>query len=576
LNAWLEAHRAMAIAVTLLIAAIPAWFALSWVLRYGVEIPSKDDWAMAPIIIKAQTGQLTFHDLFEQQQEARTILPKLIYIASAVRGYWDVRPLLILSVVVCVATAIGIYWLLLGSGLSLAASAVCFWLIALAIFSATQFELWVWAAGFPSFMPALFLVFALCVLEMRVATWIKFVTCALCSIAASFTLAHGLLLWGLTFPFLLLGQRLPRWPRWLCAWLALTITCAAVYFYGYTRPAYHPEFAPPVPLLNYARYLLAFLGGEFAFATRGYRMLSATIAGVVLLTLYLAAALIAWLRRVDAQLWQRALPWIALGAYSIGSGCLATPGRIGFGMDSALASRYVTFSLYLTVAVIVLIPLMAKHVPRFRIIWLALITLLTVPALVVSAFAEMKGVEIMARTSARTRLLRSAVLFSQVLPTSEAMRQENPFPPPADIRSISASLDERKLLRPPLIRSVELAPLRPIADQKIATGKCDAIWAIDGERSRASGFALLKTKRRPADAVLLAYETAERGLVAFALSEAVSVRRDVVHRARDAHQLWSGWTATFANNAVPAGAKISAWALDAEIPQLYRLADPGN
>src|SRR4051812_38306329 len=207
LTARTEARRKTSIAVTLLIAAIPACFAFSWVLRYSVDIPTKDDWAMAPIIIKAQTGQLTFTDLFEQQQEARTILPKLIFIASAAGGHWDLRPLMILSVVICCVTAVAIYWLLLRMGLSLPATALCFWLISLAIFSAAQFELWVWASGFPSFMPALFLVFALCVLETTVATWIKFVACALCSIAASFTLSHGLLLWALTFPVLLLGQR---------------------------------------------------------------------------------------------------------------------------------------------------------------------------------------------------------------------------------------------------------------------------------------------------------------------------------------------------------------------------------
>src|SRR4051794_40922723 len=266
LNARMEAHRKISVAVTLLVAAIPAYFALSWVLRYGVEIPTKDDWAMAPIIIKAQTGQLTFHDLFEQQQEARTILPKLIFIASAARGYWDVRPLLILSVVICGLTALGVYWLLRRTGLSLAAATLCFWLISVIIFSANQFELWVWASGFPSFMPAMFLVFALCVLESTLPTWTKFVVCALCSIAASFTLAHGLLLWGLTFPMLLLGQRVPHWGRWFGGWAALTAACAAFYFHGYARPSYHPEFAPAVPLFDYLRYLMAFLGGEFAFS----------------------------------------------------------------------------------------------------------------------------------------------------------------------------------------------------------------------------------------------------------------------------------------------------------------------
>jgi hypothetical protein len=38
-------------------------------------------------------------------------------------------------------------------------------------------------------------------------------------------------------------------------------------------------------------------------------------------------------------------------------------------------------------------------------------------------------------------------------------------------------------------------------------------------------------------------------------------------------QLWSGWRATFPKSAVPVGAKISFWAVDADQPRLYQLAD---
>ena len=46
---------------------------------------------MAPLIVKAHSGQLTFADLYAQQEEARYFLPKLIFILSAAGGHWDVR-----------------------------------------------------------------------------------------------------------------------------------------------------------------------------------------------------------------------------------------------------------------------------------------------------------------------------------------------------------------------------------------------------------------------------------------------------------------------------------------------------
>ena len=131
-----EARRKTAMAVTFPVAAIPAWFATSWVPHYGVEVPTKDDWAMEPVIVKAQTGQLRFSDLFQLEQEARTVLPKLIFILSAAGGHWNIRELMILSVIICCIMAAGIYWLLFSTGLALGTVALCFWIIALLIFSA--------------------------------------------------------------------------------------------------------------------------------------------------------------------------------------------------------------------------------------------------------------------------------------------------------------------------------------------------------------------------------------------------------------------------------------------------------
>jgi hypothetical protein len=406
----------------------------------------------------------------------------------------------------------------------------------------------------------------------------KFAICASAATASSFTLPHGLLLWGLTFPVFLLAQRVAHWRRWLGAWVAAAAICASIYFHGYARPPYHPEFAPAAPFLDYLRFFLAFLGGEFAFATREHRLALATAAGAVLLVLFLTALGYAFVRRSDSQFLRRVLPWFVLGGYSIGSGCLATLGRIGFGINFALESRYVTFSLYLTVALIVLIAIIGKELRKsrpslgFATAFAAFCLILGGAFLTLGAFASAKGVQMMAKTWAQTRLLRGGVLFSQVLDTSGAMRQTSHLPPEF-VRANAADLDDLKLLRPALVRSVEISSLRTseVTDARKAAGKCEAILAVDAERLRASGFATLPAKGRPADAVVLAYETSDRGWIAFAFSDEVARRPDVARALRNRNQIWSGWAATFLRKAVPAGARISAWGLDAEVPKLYRL-----
>ena len=338
------------------IALIPMARLTFQVRHYGVNVPVFDDWAIAPLIVKAHTGQLKLADLFYQQQEARTVLPNLIFILQA-RGEWNVRDQMALSIISCWLTAAGVFVLLRRSGLDLAALAISFWLMVLAVFSPAPFELWLFASGFPSFLPALFLVAALVVLSGQAATLSKFVLCCALAAASTFTLAHGLLAWGLTFPALLLAQRLPRWRTWLILWLMAAAICAGIYFFGYEKPPDLPRFAPAVSPLEYLSFILQFLGGGLAYSLKHQAATAATIFGLFQVALIFFASIYAARRLNDRRFVAKVVPWFALAFYAFGSALLAALGRVGFGASYALASRYVPFSLGLTLAVIALVAL---------------------------------------------------------------------------------------------------------------------------------------------------------------------------------------------------------------------------
>ena len=213
LNAETTRSRAIACILIWLVALVPMLHLTYLVRHYAVEVPTLDDWEMAPLIVDAQTGHLKWASIFAQQQEARTVLPKLIFILFAADGHWDVRDQMMLSVVCCWLTAAGIFILLRRSGLRATAMAVPFWLAVLTIFTLAKFEIWIFASGFPSFLPGLFLVTALVVIGTNLSTFWKFVICAGLATASSFTLANGLLAWGLTFPVLLASRSVPRFCR---------------------------------------------------------------------------------------------------------------------------------------------------------------------------------------------------------------------------------------------------------------------------------------------------------------------------------------------------------------------------
>ena len=81
-------------------------------------------------------------------------------------------------------------------------------------------------------------------------------------------------------------------------------------------------------------------------------------------------------------------------------------------------------------------------------------------------------------------------------------------------------------------------------------------------------------KGRPADCVLVSYELPGEEPVLFALSSSVELRWHLArHLARPNDNLWAGWKVAFPRAAVPLGATLAFWAVDAEEPRLYRIEE---
>jgi len=569
-----------AMIVIWIVALIPMVHLTYLVRHYAVEVPTLDDWEMTPLIVDSHNGHLKWADIFEQQQEGRTILPKLIFVLSAAGGHWDVRDQMMLSVVCCWLTAAGIFVLLRRTGLGLGAVGLCFALAALTIFSPAQFELWIFASGFPSFLPALFVVAGLVVIGTNISAAWKFVWCGLFATASSFSLPHGLLAWGLTFPALFLIRQVPRRRSWLIAWIVLCAACAAIYFWGYHQPPGLPGFAPPTPLREYVLFILEFLGGGLAYAGKDRPGLVAAIFGAVQCGLFFAALVYAARRIRDRIFLAKCAPWFALASYSFGSAALAALGRVAYGAHYALASRYVTFSIYLTIAVIALVAIIVREIltgqasVRARAWIYAISAVLVIGYLVPYKVCAFNTTFFLRALSAKDRLARAAVLLSPVIDTTEIIKKTAY---PNDARPVTngaEALDRLKLLRPPLVRTNRVDGLpQESADGRRASGFCESITALEGNMVRATGWAVLDAKGRPPDCVAIAYQVApEQGWILCAISDSFSMRPEVVKRL-GMEQLWSGWSVTLPRTAFPPGAQLSFWALDADEPKLYRLKD---
>ena len=547
------------------------------ILRYAVSIPMLDDWELIPIVAKAHAGGFTLTDLFAQQQEARTVVLKLIFIALSFAKHWDARIVMMLSVFICCLTAAGYYGLLLRSNLVPTWRAIAFLLGALLIFSPAQHELWLLASGFSSFVPALCIVWGSWVATTEWPAARRFWICLCLAFLATFSLANGLLAWVFTFPVALVVDRDLAWKRWLGFWLVSMATCAAIYFWHFRAQPDLPPFAPAKSLWDYWCYVTAFLGGALGRSGTEYPLTTSVGVGSLALLGYIAILIrVAFRCRDEAYCWRR-MPWLALGGYSVASAILAALGRIDWGIAQALQSRYVAFSLYLPTAMIGLTAIFANefsnriHSRGRRLVVFAATAFLIASFVTLHAMCAIASWPVFPLRSAVARLGNSGMLFSQVLDTSKAIQAGN-HPRPLVVRENGEALDRLQLLRTPLARTREISKLRHAETAEgAADGWLDGLTSSGKTKLIAWGWAAISNRHRAADAVVLAYANENGEWIAFAHSDLVFERPDVVKVLGTSRFSWSGWGATFDRDAVPKGAEISAWAVDAKDAKLYRL-----
>ncbi|HEX4630640.1 MAG TPA: hypothetical protein VH188_06715, partial [Chthoniobacterales bacterium] len=428
-----------------------------------------------------------------------------------------------------------------------------------------------------SFLPALCIVWGIGAATSRRSVATRFWICLGLTVGASFSLANGLLAWGLTFPLLFLVEpERPRW-RWLGYWILAAAACATLYFWHFHSRPDLPAFAPRRTVIEYWQYVAGFVGSGLGRAGNGDPPAFSVVIGTALLLAYGFAAAHMVFRRRDRAWLSRVLPWIALGGYSIGSGCLAALGRIAWGVTQALESRYVTFSIYLAVSVISLAAIYWTEDLRLAVGHRRRLAGFTCAAFLAATFftfellCSLDSIAFFRIRSAAARLGESAVLFAPVLDTSEIIKAMN-YPRPDWVRVNADALERLHLLRTPLIRTPEIAKLRHTeADDRAAAGWCDGLAIGNDDRRTTWGWAAFPARNRPADAVVLAFANEHGDWVVFAHSDAVLERPDVAHTLRSAELLWTGWRVAFRGDALPKGAEISAWAVDAKEAKLYRL-----
>jgi hypothetical protein len=551
-------------------ACAPAWL----ILRYGVDVPYWDQWETAFFFEKLARGTLTAADLFAQQNEYRQFFPNLLFVALGRLTGWNVKYEMLASLLLASLIAWGVWRLGARTFDDAPRRGLLFLTASLLVFSPIQFENWLFGVQVVYFVPVACVVAGLVVAySERFGTRVALAACACLSAVGTFSSANGLVCWLVLPPALLAAREGARAAarRWLPLWCAGLALCAAVYARGYRSPASHPSTSEALRHpLDALAYFAALLGGPLAVGPRPLAISVAVAVGACALAAYAFACAYLFKFRGDAALVRRATAWAALGAYSLGTAALVTAGRLGYGVAQSLTSRYTTFTLYMLVALVYLLPCVFEDAARRGYLTegrVALLKRLGAAAVVLLVLAHVVVFALVVRHSAanwRRALLRAkaCLLFIEVAPEARCLA-EGLSPNVGVLRERAESLDRMGYLRPPLVKDGRMRG--PAAEGSCADGSFK-LFRTEGGAYAAEGDARLPRRGgESADAVVLAYGTTDEDQTAFALAEvgAIGSRDD------------SRWRKSFSTGALAtlSPVKLTAWAFDAEEGKAYRLCE---
>jgi hypothetical protein len=566
------------------VSIVPACLLLTLILKYGVDVPHWDEWEYVRFFEKFSQGTLTLGDLFVQQNEYRQFFPNLIFVGLGWLTKWDKRYELLVSFALACLVSFNIYRLeKLTIGGSPARRITIYILANLLIFSPVQFQNWLLGMQIVYFMPIACVTTCLVIAYSQLSARVKFLLCMCLATVSTFSSANGLLCWIVVLPAL--NRPSARVAgvnrRWLTlVWIAGFLASAMLYFHGFQASSGHPVLADFLghPLRVFA-YFFVLLGKAVepggVISLWGYFRLAREIVvgatGLILAGLFMVSTL--FVRR-DLKLKSPAAVWVMLGTYSIATAILVTIGRAGFGVEQALSSRYSTFTLYLPVALVHLIPIVLdRKFEEGRLVEQKRNLLPVLAGCVAALLSLLYLYNIRQMSAFSQRLVQGKACLLLIKVVDADCLTDKVYPNTEYLKLAANELDRLGFLRPALIKSSRVQDIAIAGGQNAGSyGSLDSVVQTGADVYAASGWAVWRPRGKPADAILLTYDKAEGDSVIFALTD-TGEERDVIARIfrRSPPSAYAAWHKSFSLKELPANPVINAWAFDARTGRAVKL-----
>ena len=508
------AHWFRALLFLALLAA-PAGVIIHLIATYAVDVPYWDQWETARFFGVTRYHHESLAEIARQQNESRLLFPNLIFLAlSLPTGTWSVLREMYFDVALVAVVSAILFGLLRRTGFSLLAQAGLLFLINWILFSVTQEENWFFGIQICYYLVPTALCAALWANVSRHSLGWKTVVSFLLSFVAAYSFSGGVVICALAFPGFLPanwsasgGWRLTRRELgWHVAYVAGSALMLIAYFWGYTNPAGAGSLADVFvhPLVSVS-YFFAWLGSPLM--PRG-PVPQSIIAGVAVFLLLAGLLAASWRSLLDRREQERLYPWVMLAGYAVGTGLTTVIGRSGFGTRQALSSRYITFSSYAYIVILVLAAyLWCFHRQRFAA-WArraALAAGLIILTILGGAFANAQRLTMpsIANDSVYRNFGREGLIFLPLLPTSQNL--DSLCGVPAYVNQHAMDLVRRHILdvpqvsAPPLLKCI--ARVSETGD--IAYGSLDEPTFDKNGKVSIRGWAVDPVSKQPGGPVLI-------------------------------------------------------------------------
>ncbi len=566
--------------LVLCLTALPACFLGILILKFSVDVPFWDQWDIAHFFEKISRGSLSFGDLFAQQNEYRQFFPYIIFIALGWLTGWDVRYEMLLSFFLACLVAFNIFRLgEVTLGGNLVPRLLVFLLSNLLVLSPMQYENWLFGIQVVYFMPIACITTCMVVTYTSLGAKTKFLICMCLSTISTFSSANGLLCWVLIPPVLVLSnpQHDLMKKKWLrLGWMVGFTLNVLLYLYDYQKPLHHPSLAEAlIHPMQAIYYFIVFLGTPLGVGR--HPLLVAKVVGIVLTLAYVLSCIYSLKFSSDPALARRTICWLMLGTYSVITAMMVTFGRLGFGVEQALSTRYTTFSLYLVVALVYLLPIIIEDIMNRSYLTInrsVIDQLISLAAVVLIMLHLLMLVPVSRQMSERRRVLlqaKASLLFINFV--QDESLTKNLFPNLPLLKEQANSLDNLCYLRPGLIKSNRVQDIQGnFHSVSKDYGSFDGLSKAGHNVYLASGWATLPYRKEPADVVLLAYEKGEDDSVVFQLAHIETERELVATGEEFIARSVLRWQKSFTLDKLPTNpVMVSAWAFDANTGKAFKL-----